>query len=134
MSGIGSAGLGQLTGNPFMSNQGIAQMANQAALQQQAALQASISQQQALVSHAYQQAYQQAAHQQPYDYAAVAQYLPAEDTRLFIRELAIRHISEKDAQAIIRIISEYISKDQRELILEEELETAILTWLIEKQS
>jgi len=76
----------------------------------------------------------QKAYQQPYDYAAVAQYLPAEDTRIFLRELAIRHISETDAKAIIRIIAEYISKDERKERLETDLETSILQWLIEKQS
>lgn len=113
----------------------MAQMANQAALQQQAVLQqqAAYRQASATLQAAYRQASQNALHP-PYDYAAVAQYLPAEDTRLFIRELAIRHISETDAKAIIRIIAEYISKDDRELILEPELETSILQWLIEKQS
>lgn len=115
MSGIGSIGLSSVPSG--LSATGLR------ALQYQQQAQTALT--------AYNQA-QQYQNQQYLEH--INTFMPPEEHLLFLRELIRYHISEKDAAGIIRIICDYISKEEREIKLDEQIETSLLQWLIEKQA
>lgn len=115
MSGIGSTGLSSVPSG--LSATGLR------ALQYQQQAQTALT------------AYNQAMQYQNQQYLEhINTYLPSDETRLYLRELLRSHVSEDDSKKIIRIICEYISKEERELKLTLDLETSLLSFLIEKLS
>ena len=62
----------------------------------------------------------------------IISFLPPSDSKLFLRELVSQSLSNKDCEKVIGMLVEYMSKEDRNIKLDENIETSILFFYIDK--
>ena len=62
----------------------------------------------------------------------IVSFLPPSDSKIFLRELVSQSLSNKDCEKVIGMLVEYLSKEDRNIKLDENIETSILSFYIDK--
>ena len=62
----------------------------------------------------------------------ISSFLPPSDSKIFLRELVSQSLSNKDCEKVIGMLVEYLSKEDRNIKLDENIETSILSFYIDK--
>ena len=62
----------------------------------------------------------------------ISSFLPPSDSKRFLRELVSQSLSNKDCEKVIGMLVEYLSKEDRNIKLDENIETSILSFYIDK--
>jgi type III secretory pathway component EscV len=62
----------------------------------------------------------------------ISSFLPPSDSKRFLKELVSQSLSNNDCDNILGILVEYMSKEDRNIKLDENIETSILSFYIDK--